>query len=623
MAFVTTDWETWFAWLEAAAGCNEYVEPITNAAGRIGGLPAGEDAPGTDFNRTGSWGDTGLFDAGWSWCRRIGDDRGFLTRPGKAGGVSASVGMCTSTKNGWPLFWPFTSSTEFQPDTAYTRFGVYAALKHGGDFKKAAEELRAKGYGGRAPEPTVTFGQAAPADGGPPRLFKWMSELEHRPENEKWLWKGYLSRGGLTVLSALWKAGKSTLLSHLLRACDGRTTEFLGREIVPFRVLFVSEEHEELWADRRDELGIRDHVGLVSRPFKGRASPAQWTTFLGKVADEMVAHHFDLLVIDTISKMWPVRDEDDAGQVEEALMPLWTITGLGAATLLVHHNRKSGGKNFTGMRGSGGLPAFAETLIEFDRASDDRKDFRRVLNSEGRYRESSGRILIELRSGAYTCVDRDYEGEPGAAFPGGSKGGAPPVEFDLGDGDKLLLTDTHRRVLAVLPDDEDDGISQNEIFDLMQDRNWEWVSKGARNGFIVLMIKAKLVLKQKVGHGYYRTPLGATHAARPGSGSGGSAPGGKSEPEPQNQGSGVVPGSGSDSHRGAEPVEPEPPGYDCGPDLLLMIQHNGPQTAEQLSSLSGFSVDEIRVAMGRYIGPVLALAADGVYSLVTRRGDRE
>lgn len=410
------DFNIWSGWVERACAVNEYAAPDpdlkrSRPTGPSG--PASDDAPGTDFNRRGSWEEAGLFDAGWAWARKAGEDRGLICRPGKDAGVSASVGMVTSRENGWPLFWCWSTSVpEFVPEQPYSRFAVFATLRHGGDFKAAARDLAARGYGHAQPQPTIILPNGQDAREGvrieaatgaedPDRMFRWMSELRFRPQNDKWLWHGYISRGGVTLLSALWKAGKSTLLSHLIRAFDGRTNEFLGLEITPARVLYVSEEHEELWAERRDELGIGDHVGMISRPFKGRPSPAEWAQFIGKLVQTVQDHRFDLVVMDTISKLWPVREENDAGQVEDALMPVWNVTNSGAALALVHHNRKSDGKEFTGSRGSGGLPAFCETLIEFRREEDDAKNHRRILTAAGRYRETPSKLLIELTPAGY------------------------------------------------------------------------------------------------------------------------------------------------------------------------------------------------------------------------------
>src|SRR5262245_4478049 len=48
----------------------------------------------------------------------------------------------------------------------------------------------------------------------------------------RWLWHGLLAPGKLTLLTSLWKSGKTTLLAHLLarRRCGG---DFLGLPVTP------------------------------------------------------------------------------------------------------------------------------------------------------------------------------------------------------------------------------------------------------------------------------------------------------------------------------------------------------------------------------------------------------
>ena len=81
-----------------------------------------------------------------------------------------------------------------------------------------------------------------------------------------WLWQGYLARGSLTLLTSLWKAGKTTLLTGLLQrlAAGG---DFLGQACVPARALVVSEEPRELWAERLRTMPIGPHARLLPRPF--------------------------------------------------------------------------------------------------------------------------------------------------------------------------------------------------------------------------------------------------------------------------------------------------------------------------------------------------------------------
>jgi hypothetical protein len=110
----------------------------------------------------------------------------------------------------------------------------------------------------------------------------------------------------------------------------------------------------------------------------------------------MVAEPTDLVVFDTISNLWPVRDENDAGEVQEALMPLRQLT-IEAALKLVHHLRKGDGAEVTGSRGSIALPAFADTILELRRYQPgDRRDRRRVLTGHGRWDETPTEVVLEL-----------------------------------------------------------------------------------------------------------------------------------------------------------------------------------------------------------------------------------
>src|SRR5262249_393104 len=114
--------------------------------------------PGDDFNRRASWSDL-LPD--WPEVYRRGDVI-YLRRPGKDSGHSATLNA-----RGTDRFHCFTSSTIFEKDTSYSKFGVYTVLEHGGDFSAAARALAAQGYG----EPrTATPHATAPTDEWPDPL---------------------------------------------------------------------------------------------------------------------------------------------------------------------------------------------------------------------------------------------------------------------------------------------------------------------------------------------------------------------------------------------------------------------------------------------------------------------
>src|SRR6478752_6931818 len=64
-----------------------------------------------------------------------------------------------------------------------------------------------------------------------------------------WLWEGMLAAGNITLLTSVWKAGKSSLLALLL-AGRGEGAVLLGRLIEAGASAVVSEEPAELWRRR-------------------------------------------------------------------------------------------------------------------------------------------------------------------------------------------------------------------------------------------------------------------------------------------------------------------------------------------------------------------------------------
>ncbi len=226
------------------------------------------------------------------------------------------------------------------------------------------------------------------------------SQLKRQDAARKWIWHGYLARGQTTLLSALWKSGKSTLLAHLLRMllagglfCDLRAGSA--------RCLYITEEPESRWAERRDLLGLGDHVEFLVRPFLQKANWNDWACFLKYLRELQAAKKYDLLVMDTLTNLWPVMHENDAGEVQAALQPLQNMDAQ-LANLLVHHLKKADGQEATGSRGSGALTSFVDTIMELRRYDPtNRKDCRRVLTAYGRDEETYDELVIELAEGKY------------------------------------------------------------------------------------------------------------------------------------------------------------------------------------------------------------------------------
>jgi hypothetical protein len=117
--------------------------PVAPAAPRQPGAPRGEGGPlpGEDYEERTDWSDI-LGPHGWTHVFTRGTTR-YWRRPGKNIGVSATTGHAEDRDR----LYVFTSSSEFEIETPYTKFGAYALLEHDGDHSAAARELGRLGYG--------------------------------------------------------------------------------------------------------------------------------------------------------------------------------------------------------------------------------------------------------------------------------------------------------------------------------------------------------------------------------------------------------------------------------------------------------------------------------------------
>jgi hypothetical protein len=99
-----------------------------------GPVDPNDDRPGSRFNAETDWAEI-LEPHGWRAVRAEGSVTHWQ-RPGKTDGPSA-----TSNYEGSDLLYVFTSSTDFEPDTAYSKFAAFAVLECDGDYSEAAKEI--------------------------------------------------------------------------------------------------------------------------------------------------------------------------------------------------------------------------------------------------------------------------------------------------------------------------------------------------------------------------------------------------------------------------------------------------------------------------------------------------
>lgn len=224
------------------------------------------------------------------------------------------------------------------------------------------------------------------------------ADLKSEQYDDNYLWQGILYPNAVTLLLALWKSGKTTLMTMLLKTMEVGGV-FLGYPVRATRVLYVTEEHLNIWVQRRDRYALGSNIDFISRPFVPRKpSNEEWQAFITWLHEKTMVGGHQLVILDTLSSVWPVKDENDAAQVQEAFMPIQALTTT-CSVLLVHHMRKSDGDEGVASRGSGALPASVDVILELRR--EDPKQIesrRRVLRGFSRWDTTPGELVIELDS---------------------------------------------------------------------------------------------------------------------------------------------------------------------------------------------------------------------------------
>lgn len=231
------------------------------------------------------------------------------------------------------------------------------------------------------------------------------------PSTTEWLWHGLIARRQVTLFTSEWKAGKTTLITGLLHklAAGGK---FLDRPVAAGKVLVVSEESRETWADRVRRMPIGEHCRLLARPFPRRPDAAAWDRLIELGMELQAAGQLDLLVIDPLAKFLPGGTDSDIKSLEQMLDPLRCLTDGGAAVTILHHPRKRKSEEGSTARGHGGLLASVDIIVELTRfgslQSDER---RRKLFAMSRFPETPSRLVYEWdKSGRFVFL-----GDPHAA----------------------------------------------------------------------------------------------------------------------------------------------------------------------------------------------------------------
>jgi hypothetical protein len=382
-----------------------------NQPHRATALRTGPLTPGDDYENCTDWADI-LEPHGWTLIYTRGRARGWL-RPGKNEGLSATTGHAEDRER---LF-VFTTSTDFEHEKPYTKFGAYALLNHGGDHKAAAAALRKQGFGDEPKVGSVDIADKA-ADPSQQRQLILTPAAEIKPRRVLWLWDGRIALGTLALLAGRQGLGKSTL-AYWLAAQITRGTlpgEFHG---VPRSVLVCATE--DSWehtiiprliaagADRskvyRVEVLTADeiHVGL-SLPRDNRATE--------KAARDTGAA---LLLLDPIISRLGDLDTHRDSDVRQALEPLVAVAARThmAVLGLIHHNKSGSADPLQLVMGSTAFSAVARSVHSVVPDPDDDSGTLRLF---GTPKNNLGRS--DLPTLAFTVESNPVETDEGSAWTG-------------------------------------------------------------------------------------------------------------------------------------------------------------------------------------------------------------
>lgn len=195
--------------LRVAWELNEYVPEPEERSDFSSTDPEGH-RPGDDFNKRGDI-QSLLKKHGWQIVR--GGVNEYWRRPGKTDGWSATL------KD--RVFYVFSSNAApFEPERAYSPFGVLALLEHSGDFEQAASALANEGYGndentaGGVDLSHLLKNRKNCNDSISTSLIV-MRVSDVRREKLQWLWPARIPLGKLTLLAGDPGLGKSMVTIDL------------------------------------------------------------------------------------------------------------------------------------------------------------------------------------------------------------------------------------------------------------------------------------------------------------------------------------------------------------------------------------------------------------------------
>ena len=180
-------------------------------------------------------------------------------------------------------------------------------------------------------------------------------------ENVRWLVDDMLTVGGLSIVAAKPKVGKSTL-ARCLALAVARGGPWLGRNVAQGDVIYIAlEEQRAVVRDHFRAMGVSDTPTEPIQLFIGSPAP--------KGAMQSLAHTIEdrrpaLIIIDPIFRLLNMTDINDYAEVNHKFEPLINMVRDSDTHILgTHHARKDGGARGDETLGSTAILGSIDTLL--------------------------------------------------------------------------------------------------------------------------------------------------------------------------------------------------------------------------------------------------------------------
>jgi len=158
-------------------------------------------------------------------------------------------------------------------------------------------------------------------------LAEWLADDSEQVEFLPFLGvDGLIARGTITLFGASPKGGgKTTAMVHTVR-------DWLQQGL---KIVYLTEEPRAVWKLRKERFPELANPNLLVNAIP-RANPYKWVQAIERVQP-------DVVIVDTIRRFLPARDENDSASVSEALTPFIDLAQKlpRTAIIFVHHTRKN------------------------------------------------------------------------------------------------------------------------------------------------------------------------------------------------------------------------------------------------------------------------------------------